>query len=322
MIDNKPRILFVDDDELILEAIRRVILRHRRDEWDMYFESLPIKALHLQEQKPFDVVITDLQMPEMNGLELAKSLHDINPSTEIVMLSGTADLGSAVEVINSTKIFRFYTKPCPPETLESGIEECLAHGLKKQRSETNIGIDILNRLPIGVIVCTEDSHVIHTNQFGAEICAEKDGLCIDKQGFLRTTQANQREPLAQALSHAGDLTLQETALSIDRMENETPLSVIISSMNKEQKLVLISAPEKHLAPSPGTLQAMYKMPLSEAKLLHLIVSGFQLKTAAHELKITEGSARTYLKRVFSRTNTNSQPELVRTILLTPGVYGT
>lgn len=321
MTQSKPRILFVDDEELILEAIRRMFLRHRRNEWDMVFTTDPHDALEKQNEAPFDVVVTDLRMPDLNGIELAKEIHDKDKSTQIIMLSGTADIDAAMEVINSTTIFRFYTKPCEPESLEEGIEECLLRIENKKNIKTGMGVKVLDKLPIGVIVCETNGHVLHMNQFGTQICNDHDGLSVDIQGVLRTTQPAMRMALMEALIGTEDK--EPVALALERIEEERPLSLIISHFEEgqsEKRLLLVSAPEKHSAPTPEVLQSIYEMPLSEAKLLHLIVSGFQLKPAAEKLNITEGSARTYLKRIFMRTNTNSQPELVRAILMTPSLH--
>ena len=63
------RILFVDDEEFIVSGLRRM-LRRQRDEWDMHFVLSAEQALQCMSERPFDVIVTDMQMPGMNGAEL------------------------------------------------------------------------------------------------------------------------------------------------------------------------------------------------------------------------------------------------------------
>lgn len=319
-MSEKPRILFVDDEPLVLEALQRAYFRHRHHDWDMSFETEPLNAIALHKENPFHVVVTDFYMPDVNGIELARSIQEEDDSCQVVMLTGAADLGTAANVINSTRIFRFYTKPCPPEILEQGIEECLIrHDQKKKESNpaTEVGTDVLNRLPLGIIICKKDGHVIHMNQFAAEICSSRQVLSIDNANILRTVEASYRDDLAFCLRSDDN---SDKAISIARDSSDAPICVIgsplIDSAN-DKVMLLISDPDKQVAPSVEILQSLYDLPRSEARLLHHIVQGESLAKAAKHLGITESSARTYLKRIFAKTNTKGQPELIRSVLMTP-----
>jgi len=319
-MSDKPRILFVDDEPLVLEALQRAYFRHRRHDWDMSFKTEPLNAIALHKETPFHVVVTDFYMPHMNGIELAQRIQETDDTCQVVMLTGAADLGTAAHVINSTRIFRFYTKPCPPEILEQGIEDCLIRHKQKRKENkpaNQVGTDALNRLPLGIIICKKDGHVIHMNQFAAEICSAQQVLSIDSANILRTVRACYRDDLACCLR--GD-DKNDKAISIARDTSDTPICVIgsplIDSAN-DKVMLLISDPDKHVAPSIEILQSLYDLPPSEARLLHHIVQGAPLAKAAQNLGITESSARTYLKRIFAKTNTKGQPELIRSVLMTP-----
>lgn len=324
LMSEKPRILFVDDEPLLLEALQRAYFRHKRAEWDMFFENSPQKAIELQKAYPFHVVVTDFHMPDINGLELAKSIQASDDSTQIVMLTGAADLDTAVNAINSTRIYRFYTKPCEPEVLEQGIEDCLLRHSQKTQSlnpPAQAGYDILNRLPIGVIVCDTNTHVIHMNQFAAEICATRQVFSIDPTtNKLRASLASYRDELKACIQSVAP---QDRAMSLSRKGSDTSVCVIISNLKEGQNdrvMLLISDPDRHMAPSIDILQSIYDLPPSEARLLQHIVQGYSLLESADKMGITESSARTYLKRIFSKTNTRGQPELIRSVLLTPTLH--
>jgi len=73
----------------------------------MSFVTSAEEALSLFEKSPFEVVVTDLSMTGMSGVELIKKLNQEYPNTRCLILTGTADLQDAVKLINTTRIFNF-----------------------------------------------------------------------------------------------------------------------------------------------------------------------------------------------------------------------
>jgi len=112
------KILFVDDEPNILQSIQRQ-LRNRfvlqtADNGD---EALRI----LKEEGPFAVIVSDMRMPGMNGVELLARVKDSYPETVRLMLTGNADQETAMEAVNNGQIFRFLTKPCPQATFVTSL---------------------------------------------------------------------------------------------------------------------------------------------------------------------------------------------------------
>ncbi len=118
------KVLLVDDDVNLLAAFRR----QYRNRFEMSFATGGKEALKLlADEGPFAVVICDMNMPEMNGVE---TLHEIErqfPDTVRMMLTGNADQKTAVDAINSGHILRFFNKPCAVDLMTSGIEAGLEH---------------------------------------------------------------------------------------------------------------------------------------------------------------------------------------------------
>ena len=117
------RILCVDDDPNILEGYKRRL----RKEFELDTAVGPEQGLRMvTEQGPFAVVVSDLQMPGMNGVEFLAHVRVHEPDTVRMLLTGNAELQAAIDAINQGQIFRFLTKPCTPEALANALEAGLA----------------------------------------------------------------------------------------------------------------------------------------------------------------------------------------------------
>lgn len=116
------RILFVDDDTNILDGLRRS-LRGMRNAWDMQFVASPLGALELFKAEPFDVVVSDMRMPEMDGAELLNEVMRRYPSTIRLVLSGHADTAAIMKSVGVAH--QFLSKPCTPELLQRTIERAV-----------------------------------------------------------------------------------------------------------------------------------------------------------------------------------------------------
>jgi len=80
----------------------------------------------LRHQGPHAVVVSDMRMPGMNGIEFLLQVQHTSPDTIRVMLTGDSDLQTAIDAVNQGKIFRFLSKPCDKETLVKTLKDCLA----------------------------------------------------------------------------------------------------------------------------------------------------------------------------------------------------
>ena len=117
------KVMFVDDDQRILNAIRRQF----EDVLDFHTANAPDVALQLLvDEGPFAVVVSDMRMPEMNGIELLSHVRQRSVDTVRIMLTGYADLQATIDAVNEGNIFRFLSKPCPQEVLEKAVRDGLA----------------------------------------------------------------------------------------------------------------------------------------------------------------------------------------------------
>lgn len=118
------RILCVDDDPNILQAYQRALRKRFQIELALGGEEA---LLAIKDQGPYAVVVSDMRMPGMDGVELLAKVRQLAPDTVRMMLTGNADQQTAINAVNEGCIFRFLSKPCAPEylakALQAGIEQ-------------------------------------------------------------------------------------------------------------------------------------------------------------------------------------------------------
>jgi HD-like signal output (HDOD) protein len=113
------RILFVDDEKNVLDGIRRM-LRPSRDEWDVEFVTGGDEALAACGERHFDVVVSDLRMPGMDGAQLLSQIRSRYPGIARIVLSGYSDAALAAQAVPVA--YRVLAKPCDPVELKETID--------------------------------------------------------------------------------------------------------------------------------------------------------------------------------------------------------
>jgi HD-like signal output (HDOD) protein/CheY-like chemotaxis protein len=118
----RKRILFVDDERNILDGIENLLHKDRK-RWDMVFALGGPTALDELHKQPFDVVVSDMRMPEIDGAALLNTIKDECPSTVRIMLSGYANRETIVRALPA--LHQLLSKPCNARTLRAALERGL-----------------------------------------------------------------------------------------------------------------------------------------------------------------------------------------------------
>lgn len=116
------RILFVDDDPFMLAAMRRVLRRSQKD-WDAHFADNGMAALEMLDELQPDVIVSDMRMPGMTGLELLTQVRDQFPAVRRIVLSGQTDVEPQE---HSDIAHAWLPKPCEPGVLRKTVDDLLA----------------------------------------------------------------------------------------------------------------------------------------------------------------------------------------------------
>jgi DNA-binding NtrC family response regulator len=114
---SRPQILFVDDEQRVLNSMRIMFRR----EYDLHVAASGSEALAIIQKHPIDVIVADHRMPQMTGVEVLTKVRQASPRTVRILLTGYADLDAVEGSINEGEVFRFLTKPCPPDQLRETI---------------------------------------------------------------------------------------------------------------------------------------------------------------------------------------------------------
>ncbi len=215
------RILCVDDDANILDALERGLRRQFHIETALGGEQ----ALGMMDaQNPYAVIVSDMRMPGMDGVQFLSSVRKRAPETVRMMLTGNSDQQTAIEAVNEGNIFRFLTKPCPSETLAkaltAGIEQYrLVTAEKELLGKTLQGsIKVLNDV-LSLTNPTAFGHASRSRRLVGQLCKE---LNVEKSWEVE---------VAAMLSQIGCVTIPPDTL--EKIHDRKTLTPVLTPVESE-----------------------------------------------------------------------------------------
>jgi response regulator RpfG family c-di-GMP phosphodiesterase len=195
----KQKVLFVDDDPEILAAFKRKFRR----KFLVDTANGPIRALEaVAEGGPYAVVVSDLRMPALDGIEFFIRLHKTCPDTVRIMLTGYADMRVAMDAINTGHVFRFLAKPCSEEELNEALTASVAHYVQATAEK-----DFLKKALRGIIKVLSDLLVL-LNPEALGRATRVKRLIADMARYLEAPDL-WRIDLAVMLSQLGAMVMPE-----------------------------------------------------------------------------------------------------------------
>ena len=280
------KVLFVDDDPNILAAYQRTLRKLFQIDTARGGE-LGLAAI--AQHGPYAVIVTDMQMPQMDGVQFLRRAQELAPDSVRMMLTGNADQHTAIEAVNAGRIFRFMNKPCPPEqftqTLQDGIRQYrLIHAEKELLEKTLSG---------SVRVLTEILSVVDPQSFG----------------YAETLKRSMR-PLAEALKVA-EVWEWEIAAMLSQIGYVTIPPAVIGKARSGKELaeveakMLLRVPEigHHLLANIPRLESVARIVLYQNKRFDGVgfpadaVAGEQIPLAARVLKIVSDLAQIEVQKI-------------------------
>ncbi|HPG31923.1 MAG TPA: response regulator, partial [bacterium] len=127
------KVLFVDDEINILNALQREI---QDCGFNSFFASSAKEALDMLQSNDISLVVTDLHMPSVNGIELLKQIRNDYPEIIRIVLTGYADKDMVIDAINQGQVFYYIMKPCDLDELKIIVNKGLEYfRTQKERKE-------------------------------------------------------------------------------------------------------------------------------------------------------------------------------------------
>jgi len=119
------KIMMVDDDKQILDGLRRSL--HHCHDWQVDLFDDPVRALDQASTVNYDLIVSDYQMPSMDGVTFLINIKEQLPDSIRLILSGAADLEAVVKAVNDAGIYRFISKPVQRYDLVLAMDQALQY---------------------------------------------------------------------------------------------------------------------------------------------------------------------------------------------------
>ncbi len=143
MEQKKGKILVLDDEQIVLESVTRIL----QDEYEVRTCQKGQQALEILKEGGFDIFMTDLKMPGMDGLEAMQSMSDIDPDLSMIMFTAYSTVDSAVKAMKIGAV-DYIKKPFTPEQLASLVEKVMED--RKKRLEKRYRTDTFEEIKTAI----------------------------------------------------------------------------------------------------------------------------------------------------------------------------
>ena len=312
-----PEIIIVDDEPHLVDGLRRGLTRVHR-EWRIEGFTSPEEALvHVAAHTPA-VVVTDLNMPGRDGFSLIAHARRHAPHARFILLTGVGDFEVALEAINAAGVFRFLTKPCEAENVAEAIRDALVEHDVMSGAQSAFGQGFEQAPVATVSVAVESMRVITANTAARALFDQRDGLLVDEEQVLRASRPEETRRL-HAVIRALSRDVPEF-LALERPSQAGMLAIAATPLEGtggREVALRIADPTQAPHVSVDSLVAVYGFTLAEAAIAAGIARGLDLNAAADEAGVTVSTARTYLKRAFSKAGVSRQAELAARVAALP-----
>ncbi len=205
------------------------------------------------------------------------------------------------------------------------------HGImSRTTTERDAALAALDQIPICVIIVDDAGMVLDSNHVANEVLALRDGLMVDRSGLkgdTREATLGLHQLIATAINHDRQVDPEATdTILLNRPSGRPSLAVTVGRLplasrflgtDRRAAAIYITDPQTPFDLDSAKLRRLYKLTPAEARLAAHMAQGSRLEDAAADLGVSLNTVRTHLKRIFSKTGTDRQAELVRLIISGP-----
>jgi response regulator RpfG family c-di-GMP phosphodiesterase len=199
-MSDKPHILCVDDEPRVLESLALNLRKYCRLSTAL---NGPVALQVVDSPDPPVVVVSDMRMPEMDGATLLAQIRERSPDITRILLTGQADIDSAVAAVNHGQVFRFLTKPCAPQAFLAAVRDAI----EQNRLVTAERVLLEQTLRGSIAALAEALSLSNPLSFGRSVRIKNHVGEIAKAARIPTTW---QLDVAATLSQIGCVTLPDS----------------------------------------------------------------------------------------------------------------
>lgn len=202
--------------------------------------------------------------------------------------------------------------------------------LRRAAGEAEVTAAVLDCVTLGAILVDGQARPLLANRAAHRLAGEDDGFQLGQQG-LRAASATQSKELRQmvaavSLRRGGSLGERGGTLRLQRPSGRTPYEILVLPLPRGDHtdlfsdavaVVFVTDPERHVQTPEQFVRGLYDLTHAEAKLAILLARGHSLSEAGDLLGVSRNTVHTHLSRIFVKTGTSRQSELVRRLLTAP-----
>ncbi len=127
---NKGRVLIIDDEDIVRVSCQRILVP---EGYEVKTTKSAADAFRLLAQEPVDVVITDIKMPDIDGLEVLRTVKERWPGIEVIMITGYHTVTTTADALK-LGAFDYIEKPFTPSAIVEAIDKAISHIREKRHA--------------------------------------------------------------------------------------------------------------------------------------------------------------------------------------------
>ena len=170
---NPPKILVADDEQAAVRNLQHIL---NKEGCEVITTQSGQNALKLLEQQSFDVVLTDLRMPNVDGMEILRRVKQVAPETEVIMITGYATISSAVSAMKMGA-YHYVIKPYKLDEVRKVVREALEKRRLRQENQ-HLKEQLIKAQGVGVSILTEDPGMLKLLQTAREVAQSDCSVLI------------------------------------------------------------------------------------------------------------------------------------------------
>lgn len=253
-------ILLVDDEPAILQTLQRLL---RCEQYQLLSAESGAEALARMEQAPIDVVVCDIRMPDMGGVQLLAQIATRWPDTSRIALTGSTELTEVIEAINMGGVFRWVQKPWDAEALRRTVREAADRAKKIQATRRRLQISekknkapdelphVIKKSFQGEVIHKEDSpgtlaHFIRTGKVELSVIRDGKRIILDTRragdcfGVLAPVLGGTHSVTATAVEYTETFAVTRPVLDALLRKNDALLTTLVKSMAEQTRRSLMN----------------------------------------------------------------------------------